>query len=185
MFLPGTSGNVNHLDVTKPGEEQNDHLSIGRILSDAILGLMGEIQTEDIDCVSCVSTEFTGHTKRPSMEDCEKISNENIRREMMRVAGLPEEDESIEVWAARLGDHVITMVPGEPFAYFGLEMKRRSPFANTFTCELSNTCIGYIYTKEGEKQGGYEATPSTYVRMDGDTGYKIVETAVACMNKLK
>lgn len=184
VFLPGTSGNVNHLDVTKPKEAQKDHFSIGRILCDAILSLCEEIETGEAEQLSYVSRNFVGRTKHPTQSECEKISNENIRREMMRVADLPETDENIEIWAARLGNYVINMVPGEPFAYFGMEIKRRSPFPYTFTCELSNTCIGYIYTKEGERQGGYEATPSTYVRMNGEVGYQIVDTSAACLEQL-
>ena len=185
LFLPGTSGNVNNRDVTNSAEEQNDHQSIGKILSEAIKGLLQNIETQDTDVVRCVSSECVGHMRRPTLEECEQVDNENIKREMMRVVGLPEEDVAIEVWAARLGDSVIAMMPGEPFAYFGLEVKRRSPFANTFTCELSNASIGYIYTKEGEKQGGYEALPSTYVRMDSDTGYKIVDEAVENIGRLR
>ena len=184
VFLPGTSGNVNHLDVSKPKEEQKDHFSIGKILCDEIISLCSNIETVETEQLSYVSRDFVGRTKHPTQRDCEKISDENIRREMMRVADLPETDESIEVWAARLGDYVINMVPGEPFAYFGMEIKRRSPFKYTFTCELSNTCIGYIYTKEGELQGGYEATPSTYVRMNSDVGYQIVDTSVECIEQL-
>ena len=84
-----------------------------------------------------------------------------------------------------IGETVINMLPGELFARFGLDVKAQGGCKYTMNGELSNVSIGYIYTKEAEKQGGYEATPSTYVRMNSDTGYTIVEGAVANMKKLQ
>ena len=71
------------------------------------------------------------------------------------------------------------------FAQFGLDIKQRSGFPYTMNGELSNQSLGYIYTREAQAQGGYESTPSTYVRMNSDTGYTIVEGAVSNMKKLR
>jgi len=90
----------------------------------------------------------------------------------------------LEVWTAKIGDVLFQMLPGEVFAYFGLETKKRSNHKYTIACELSNQNVGYIYTKEAEQQGGYEATPSTYIIMNSDAGYQIVDAAIENLGKL-
>ena len=76
------------------------------------------------------------------------------------------------------------MLPGEMFSSFGLDLKARSKCEHTIVAELCNADIGYVYTKEAELQGGYEASPSTYVRMNSDTGYRIVNVAADNLEKL-
>lgn len=186
VFLTGTCGNVNHLDFSKPASEIRSYLTIGEILADVAKGLFEEIRTADTDKVCCIRSFFTGHMRRPTLKECEAMSvNPYIQREMIRAVILPVNDVEVEVWTSVIGDSVIQMLPGEVFTYFGVEVKKRSEGKCTLTAELCNTSIGYIYTKEAEKQGGYEATPSSYIIMDSDTGYRIVEAAADNLQKLK
>jgi len=184
LFLTGTCGNVNHIDVTKPRSEQKNFLSIGAILSDAVLDAYASIKTEDTSIAACESSYIVGQMRRPTAEECEKEPTPNVKKEMLRAKDLPAGPIVIEVWTALIGDIALQMLPGEVFAYFGLETKKRSGAKYTIACELSNQNIGYIYTKEAEKQGGYEAMPSTYIIMNSDTGYQIVDAAEANCKKL-
>ena len=185
LFMQGTSGNVNHFDVTKPREEQNNYKSIGEILAKEILSMYGEIETSDVSKVVCTSSFATSRTRRPTQAECDAIDSADILQEMLPVLGLPDEDVTFEMWTAMIGDITINMLPGELFARFGLDVKAKGGCKYTLINELSNTSIGYIYTKEAELQGGYEATPSTYVRMNSDTGYMVVDGAVENMKKLQ
>ena len=185
LFLQGTSGNVNHFNVTKSGPEQLNYQSIGEILAKEILALYPGIETNDTAKVVCTSSFDTSRTRRPTQEECDAIGIPDILQEMLPVVGVPDEDVTFEMWTAMIGDITINMLPGELFCRFGLDVKTKGGCKYTLISELSNTSIGYVYTKEAELQGGYEATPSTYVRMNSDTGYKIVDGALENMKKLQ
>ena len=186
LFMTGTCGNINHFDVSKPRSEQNCTLTIGNTLSDAAGAIFDAVETVDTDIAVCTTDTFIGHQRRPTQEDCDREDNLKNRERMLLVVDLPTKDIEIEVWTAVLGNTAIQMLPGEVFARFGLDLKEKSTnCSHTLIATLSNQSIGYIYTKEAEQQGGYEATPSSYVEMDGDTGYKIVETALSNLHTLQ
>ena len=68
-------------------------------------------------------------------------------------------------------DVAIVGVPAEYFTIFGVDIKRRSPFANTVVVELANDWIGYLPNLEAHELGGYQtwmglhsyAEPGEYV----------------------
>lgn len=184
LYMTGTCGNINHIDVTKPREEQKNYRSIGAILSAAVEEAFASIKTADTNIARCARTCVTGMMRRPTVEMAESQPVADIRKEMLRAVALPVDPVVMEVWTALIGDIAFQMLPGEVFAYFGLEAKKRSTAKYTISCELSNQNIGYIYTKEAEKQGGYEATPSTYIIMNSDAGYQIVDAASANLEKI-
>ena len=47
------------------------------------------------------------------------------------------------------------------FVEIGLEIKKRSPFKNTYVASNTNgSALGYIYTPKAHAEGGYEAQGS-------------------------
>jgi len=67
----------------------------------------------------------------------------------------------LEMQCIRIGDIALLSVPGEPFIEIGQEIVAGSPFAHTLFSGYSNGGFGYIPTREGFAEGGYEteATP--------------------------
>ena len=186
LFLQGTSGNVNHINVRVSIEEQKWYKDLAKILFDAIAEMCDNMETGDVEAVACVSCMRTGFTRRPTQAECDaaREADPTLLKEMLPVLGLPSEEEEFEIWTAMIGELALNMLPGELFARFGLDIKAQGGCKYTMNGELSNQSLGYIYTREAEQQGGYESTPSTYVRMNSDTGYTIVEGAVSNMKKL-
>ena len=76
---------------------------------------------------------------------------------------------------------IVTM-PGELFTQFGIDLKKRSPYANTMLIELANADIAYIPTEQGFKEGDYEALNS---RLVPGSGEKMVDVAVEILTELK
>lgn len=187
LFLQGTSGNVNHINVRATYEQQKWYQDLAHILFDNLRDMCDTMKTEDVETVACTACVRTGYTRRPTQQECDAAaaSNPTLLKEMLPVLGLPSQKEEFEIWTARIGEIAVNMLPGELFARFGLDIKEKGGCKYTINGELSNTSLGYIYTREAEQQGGYESTPSTYVRMNSDTGYTIVEGAVANIKKLK
>jgi len=76
---------------------------------------------------------------------------------------------------------IVTM-PGELFTEFGIDIKKRSPFANTMLIELANIDIAYIPTIRGFQEGDYEAINS---RLVPGSGEKMIEAALEILEELK
>lgn len=56
----------------------------------------------------------------------------------------------------QVGDITIAAIPCETFTQIGLDIKKNSPFKNTFTISLANGYNGYLPTPEEHAKGGYE-----------------------------
>jgi neutral ceramidase len=79
--------------------------------------------------------------------------------------------EELEVQAVRFGEVAIVALPVELFTAIGEEIKRASPFRDTFIATLANGWHGYVPTREAFARGGYEprfAYPSRLVEEAGD-----------------
>ena len=86
--------------------------------------------------------------------------------------------------AFRLGDLAITAIPFEVFTETGLEIKARSPFADTFTIELANGSHGYLPTPPQLDLGGYETWLGTN-RVEREASVKITTTILKLLERLK
>lgn len=62
----------------------------------------------------------------------------------------------VPVQAFRVGALGIAVSPAETLVEIGLEIKAKSPFAQTFTISIANGAYGYLPTVEQHKLGGYE-----------------------------
>jgi len=75
----------------------------------------------------------------------------------------------MEIQVIGIGDYRILGLQGEVFVEFGLQIKKDSPYKNTFVFELANGAApGYIYTKESLAEGGYETDTSMLGENCGD-----------------
>ena len=92
--------------------------------------------------------------------------------------------ESRPMWlqVVRLGDVYLVGVPAEFFTVLGLEIKRRSPHRNTFVCGLSNDYVGYLPSRQGFKNGGYQTWMGLHSFSEIGTGEMVVEE---CLKMLK
>ncbi len=179
MFLQGASGNVTTNNALGPREEKKQYQEVGMILAEEAMGIFANIQPKDTDVVCCVNKNFIGHTSRPTLDMLEGLSvSENTENEIRKAVNLPNEDVKVEISSVRIGDILLHFLPGEYFSYYSLYLKEKSDFPHTFICELSNKKIGYIATPEARAMGGYDAIPSTYIIMSGETGDSVLKVAM-------
>jgi hypothetical protein len=85
------------------------------------------------------------------------------------------------VQALRIGDLALVGVPGELLVELGLDIKARSPFAQTMVMYLANDSIGYIPGRSAFEGGGYEAHGSGLRVGEGE---RIADTAVTLLQGL-
>ena len=91
------------------------------------------------------------------------------------------EENPAQIQVLALGDNRIVGMPGEVFVDFALDIKKRSPYKNTFVTTLANGCLpGYVCTKESYALGGYETGASL---LDPNFGYEVVDKALELLGK--
>ncbi len=87
------------------------------------------------------------------------------------------------IQAIRIGDLAICAMPFEVFAETGLELKAKSPAADTFVVELANGGYGYLPTPEQHKLGGYETWLTTN-KVQKDASVILVNNLLKMLNEL-
>ncbi len=110
----------------------------------------------------------------------------NVFRESRKTLK-PAQGETRKMWiqAMQLGDVYVVGVPAEFFTVLGLEIKRRSPFRNTFVFALSNDYVGYLPNRQGFKNGGYQTWMGLHSFAAIGTGEIVVEECLKLLNELK
>jgi len=210
VYMNGCCGDINHVDVlggtNAPRGKQ--HLKMGKILAGDAIAVLERTLTSDAVELGNANTEFHGTRRRPSAEDykwaLETLKDENattVNRSYAnawkRMYEEPIPDPDIEVQSCSIkflepmkngkipGDVALCSLPGEIFVEIGLELKEKSPFAHTMICELADGYFGYISTKRGIEEGGYETRINMSTNMDKETAPQLIENQLKLLNSLK
>lgn len=95
--------------------------------------------------------------------------------------------ESRKMWlqVMQIGDIYLVGVPAEFFTTLGLEIKRRSPFRNTFICGLSNDYVGYLPNRDAFSAGGYQTWTGLHSFTEVGTGEAVVERCLQLLEQCK
>ncbi len=104
----------------------------------------------------------------------------------MRAAMAPVQGQERQTWlqAIRLGDVALVGIPGEMFAALGMEIRRRSPFRNTYVVGLANDTLGYLGDRDSYELGGYQLWAGLHSVSEPGTGEALVEEALAMLKEL-
>jgi hypothetical protein len=187
ILANGASGDVNNLDVSNPRGPANDRgqhtRRVGGLVAAAALWALGEAEfSDEIRLGAAVAEVLVPAKPEPTaaeMDRARDVAARAARGEGFsmgdRVASYrllrgcathpgPRPSGAVATWvqAMRVGDVGIVGLPGELFAALGLDIKRRSPFPLTLVIELANDCLGYLSTRAGYDEGGYEPASSDF-----------------------
>jgi hypothetical protein len=104
----------------------------------------------------------------------------------MRAALAAHRGEERKTWVGvlRIGDLAVVGVPGEFFTRLGVEIKRRSPFRNTFVAGVANDYLGYIPDSEAYDLGGYQVWTGFHSFVARGTGEMLVAEALELLEEL-
>ncbi len=176
MMTNGTSGDINNIPflVTRPPREPFEQVRIvASKAADAAWFAYRKIEKHRSGArLGMVERQVALKYRRPTEEqvaeakkvlavtDEEEIKKlprlaQNYARRVIRAAER-EEDLTVKLQAIRVGDLAICTIPFEVFAETGLDLKKRSPFAQTMVISSANGGYGYLPTPEQHKLGGYE-----------------------------
>jgi hypothetical protein len=109
-----------------------------------------------------------------------------IFREMRRELK-PQQGDERKTWlqAMLIGDVAIVGVPAEYFTVLGMDIKKRSPFPQTYVAELATDWIGYLPDKEAHELGGYQTWMGLHSYAEVGTGERMADEIVAMLKELK
>lgn len=202
MMANGTSGDVNNINFTDPTPRREPYEQI-RIVAgktaDAATRAVQQITTKSDDLpLFMVQREVTLKHRAPTPEQLERARNivkvdAEAEKKLPKLAKiyaertlkLAEEPETTKVivQAIRIGDLAICTLPFEVFTEIGLELKRRSPAADTIIVELANGGYGYLPTPGQHKFGGYETWLGTN-KVQEDASVILIDNLLEMMGEL-
>ena len=205
MMSNGASGDINNIPfgITRPPREPFEQIRIvaGKAADTAWLAQqkIGKHSTEVH--LDMRQREITLKYRRPSLQEVEEakailaIKDKDAISELPKLAknyagsviGAAERTEdtlTVQVQAIRIGDLAICGIPFETFVETGLDIKKRSPFAQTMVIGLANGRHGYLPTPEQHQLGGYETWLGTNIVQE-DTSVIITQQLLEMLAELK
>ena len=172
IFLQGACGDINPT-LTHTGKVEQ----VGITLAAEALKVEEGIQTTGEAAVSSKVRNVRLPLKIPTAEEVMEML-ERVKRRLderwvkaysewaehvlSEINDEPEPSLETEIQVIQVGDIVLAAEPSEMFVKFCLEVKKRSPYKNTFVIGYANDYVGYIPDEEDYKRsggfGGYAAT---------------------------
>ncbi len=201
IMMNGCSGDINNIDVFRPAPDYPHPWyqieRVGDVVAAAAYKALRGIRTTDFVrhakiAVASDDFEFRRREFTPSeIEAARRFAGGDTPKNLADRAWL--ESHAIlslsqqplawqtEIQALRVGEVAVVGLPGEIFVELGLEIKSKSPFPRTLTCELANDCLGYIPTPQAFENPSYEVytTPASPA-----TGPAMVASALSLLQRL-
>ncbi len=192
-FLEGASGSTHNINRVSTAQAV-DRFKV--VIKDAL----NKAEPRAVDRLAVIKRPFTFSVRvfDEQVEDqkvvsyCKKYSGTRaddvikVFRDMRTVLK-PQQGKQRETWlqVMLIGDVAIVGVPAEYFTGLGVEIKKRSPFKNTYVAELANDWIGYLPDVEAHQLGGYQTWMGLHSYAELGTGERVVDEVVKMLEELK
>ena len=204
------AGNINHFDVTRPGDQTSpaEAKRIGCGYADIILQELRRPQPLEPEAPRLHRVDFPLQKRRITKADLEAarrlvttesedagiFTSEDLAKgspavlryfakELLAFAATEAGMvEHFPVMALSLGPELaLVSLPGEPFAEIGMEIREKSPFSHTLVISNANGYAGYIVLDECFDRGGYEPLPVQSGGADKGMAARAVECALTAL----
>ena len=193
LFFEGASGSTHNLDLAGP--------EMSLRITDAVKDALKRAQPHPVDRVKGIRSELTFKVRDfdEAADDKAVVDYEakqvkdpkfarfvvDVFRDMRKeLAPMKGQERKTWVQAIQIGDTAVVGVPAEFFTVLGIEIKRRSPFRDTYVFELANDYIGYIPDRRGHELGGYQTWTGLHSYAAPGTGEAIVAEALKLLERL-
>ena len=198
MLSNGCSGDINNIDIHHPLQDRRPFAQtrkVARMVAAEVWRTCQITAMRDNVPLSAAQAEVTCRIRKPTAAEIREYEarwaeagddptvDELYARERIMVNRW--EDTCVTpIQAFRIGDCGIVALTGEIFCQFGIDLKAASPLDTTFIIELANDYTGYIPTRIGHEQGGYETWLARSSYLAPDAGEGMVGTALGLLNHL-
>jgi hypothetical protein len=203
MMSNGASGDINNIPflVGRPPREPFEQIRIvAQKAADTAWQAYRKIeQYQSAVPLGMMEREITLQYRKPSAEQVTRakavlaIEDEDERARLPRLAdhyarrtlaaAEREDGLTVKLQAIRIGDFAICAIPFETLVEIGLELKERSPFAQTMVIGLANGRHGYLPTPRQHTLGGYETWLGTNI-VQKDASVVIVKQLLSMLDTL-
>ena len=198
LWLNGCCGDVNNIDVSRPRPELPPGGKMRQVAGDlacSALAVWDGLTFHDhvplgaqLDRVPVrrrpVAPEDLAEAKARLAEDSDENDRDRCYAGEKVILSTWPETEDAPVQAFRIGDLGLATLPGEIFVSFGLDLKARSPFAQTMVVELANGYVGYVPTPQAFDEGGYETWLARSSRLVPEAGPAMAARAAEMLTSL-
>jgi neutral ceramidase len=200
IFAQGTSGNINHIDISNKQPQSGFIYSefIGTNLANTVSQAVSSLKPinaprlkTDSVLVDLPVRQFTPAQVAEARQLWAQVNERKLPFLTLvnagKIVGIYDRYNGAPIPCrvrafAFDQDNVLVGLPSEVFVELGLSIKKQSPFKNTIVVELCDDWIGYIPTKEAFAEGNYEPTTAT-IQPGG--GERLAEAAVRLLKTLK
>ena len=199
----GTSGNTNHIDVSREGlgmDSADYSRLIGERLAAALIAATPDAEPVPAAPVAAAKrvvrlpirgfseadlaraeerTARLGTSAVPPFLELVDAYSVQLRKRLRDRYG---DADPAEVRAIRLGENAaVVALPYEVFVEIGLDIKARSPFAHTLILTLDGSVDAYVPDRRAYPQGAYEVVNSPF---EPGAGEALADAAVELLNGL-
>jgi neutral ceramidase len=202
MLSNGTSGDINNINFRNPRPRREPFEQIRIVASktaDAATRAIRQIDAPSGNLTLAMKQrEITLKHRVPTAEQIERAKSilevdaegekklprlaKAYAERTLKLAAEPPTTKVL-IQAVRIGDLAICTLPFEVFAEIGLELKDKSPAADTFVVSLANGGYGYLPTPEQHQFGGYETWLTTN-KVQKDTSVILVDNLLEMLAEL-
>lgn len=207
IYLNGTCGDLNHIDVNCPSKQFNGgpgHVAyMGRAIAGKALYLYHKAQVIEAGPVRTAGALLRVPQRKTSPEELsqaleyirwheagekDKIPFKDMEyiaavSEAYRIRRIAENSSDIEapICAAGMGELAFVSIPGEGFCAIGKQLRAGSPFSATFVVNTCNAYAGYFPTREAYEQGSYETRNTPF---DAGIAETVTQTCAELLNQV-
>lgn len=200
IMTNGTSGDVNNVNFREKATRREPYekmTEVAELIAQRVAAAEKSVNYHDQVTLGASTRELKLNVRQPDAELTKYIDKitaqpedapkhhplEKIYADRARTLGQGPEEVSVMLQAFRIGELGIAAIPFEVFTEIGLEIKEKSPFADTFTISLANGSYGYLPTPAQHQLGGYETWLGTN-KVQLDASEKITESLLGMLGKL-
>ncbi|MBT3380693.1 MAG: hypothetical protein HN742_15150 [Lentisphaerae bacterium] len=183
--ITGTSGNINHFDPGCSAEQSGPHVAerIGEGYAETILSALSGLKRNGTDSLQTMKAEFTTgpreidaaelaqareHAAKYAFDGQTTLTSEDLAKkspaalkyfaDSLIAVAQDRSEKRFELGAIRIGQAVITMLPGEPFVEIGLALKELVAPTHALIVATLNQDCAYVPNHFNYGRGGYETT---------------------------
>ena len=199
-------GDMNDTEISFDNEMKSPGMArfVGRALAGTVLQVFDKVAYIDVDDIDVIHWKIAIPANNPSpeqMPEARRIKelhdsgrDDLIPYEAMELTTVVAEANRMirlekgpyefpaELMALRIGNLVLSTIPGEPFTNIGERIKELGGFEIIVPCALSNGSMGYFPNNSAYDEGGYETRTSSFKKGVADV---IVNESVAMLKELK
>ena len=199
-------GDMNDTEISFDNEMKSPGMArfVGRALAGTVLQVFDKVAYIDVDDIDVIHWKIAIPANNPSpeqMPEARRIKelhdsgrDDLIPYEAMELTTVVAEANRMirlekgpyefpaELMALRIGNLVLSTIPGEPFTNIGERIKELGGFEIIVPCALSNGSMGYFPNNSAYDEGGYETRTSSFKKGVADV---IVNESAAMLKELK